>query len=203
MNETPEICHALCSADDATGEEICTFTAKVNLFASELGYYQFEECGDVNNPTLGLEAGKTYHFIQKDPSNHYHPLGFAYFPDGEHNGLAELEPGSVPPGSTSTCDADLSCPAPMYHLGDDYLGSYSNIASIERSANAATDAENFGLDNYEPLFFHPLPDWISYGEFSIYLKFDNETDYDQDMFYFCHVSIRIECLCLLPTMFCP
>ena len=64
-----KICTAACSSDGSTGDEVCTFTAKVNLHASELGYFQFEECGDVDNPTIGLEVGKTYHFIQKDPSN--------------------------------------------------------------------------------------------------------------------------------------
>ena len=63
------ICKAACSINESIGDEVCTFTAKVNLFASELGYFQFEECGDVDNPTIGLEVGKTYHFIQKDPSN--------------------------------------------------------------------------------------------------------------------------------------
>ena len=78
-----------------------TFTAKVNLFASEFGkscktlyviaaimaatciltpqfraphtrtgYYQFEECGDMVNPTLALEIGETYTFIQADRSNY-------------------------------------------------------------------------------------------------------------------------------------
>lgn len=51
-------CVATC-ADD-----ICTFTAKVNLFAGELGYFTFEECGDVRSPTLGIELGKTYRFVQ-------------------------------------------------------------------------------------------------------------------------------------------
>jgi hypothetical protein len=39
------------------------------VHASELGYFQFEECGDIDNPTLGIEVGKTYRFLQKDVSN--------------------------------------------------------------------------------------------------------------------------------------
>jgi hypothetical protein len=101
--------------------------------------------------------------------------------------MDELEPGIVPPGSSSTCDADLTCPAPMYFLGDQYLGSYTNIDSVEKGKNY--DGENFGLDVYEPLFFHPLPEWIGYGTFNVYLRFDNETGYDKDLFYFCHVSL--------------
>lgn len=54
-----------CRADncDAAATE-CTFTVKVHHFAGELGYYQFEECGDVTNPTIAIEMGKTYRFVQ-------------------------------------------------------------------------------------------------------------------------------------------
>lgn len=69
LDAETEICRGECSMDSTTGEEICKFTAKVDLYASELGYFQFEECGDFDNPTLGLEVGKTYQFIQQDPSN--------------------------------------------------------------------------------------------------------------------------------------
>ena len=70
ITSTNGSCLASCTVvDTTTGKEHCTFTAKVNLYASELGYFQFEECGDVTNPTLGLEVGKTYEFVQHDPSN--------------------------------------------------------------------------------------------------------------------------------------
>ena len=58
------LCQASCSDDD-----VCKFTAKVNLFGGEWGYYQFEECGDVDNPTLVMDVGKTYQFVQSDVSN--------------------------------------------------------------------------------------------------------------------------------------
>ena len=32
-------------------------------------------------------------FDQLDPSNWFHPLGFAYHPDGAHDGVDELEEG--------------------------------------------------------------------------------------------------------------
>ena len=63
-----DLCYASCSNDES-GNEVCTFTTKVNLYAGELGYYQFEECGDEVNPTLGMEIGKTYKFVQQDRSN--------------------------------------------------------------------------------------------------------------------------------------
>ena len=102
-----------------------------------------------------------------------HPLGFAYYPDGAHADQDELEPGIAPPESSSTCDADLTCPSPMYFLNQEYLGD-------------EIDLENFGLDDYEPKFFHPLTEWIGYGEFHAALTFTE--DYNQDLFYFCHVS---------------
>ena len=64
-----DLCEATCTTDAVSGDELCQFTAKVNLFAGELGYYQFDECGDATNPVLGLEVGKTYQFVQKDQSN--------------------------------------------------------------------------------------------------------------------------------------
>ena len=45
--------------------KVCRFDFKVNLFASELGYFQVDQCGDVPNPTLGIEKGVTYIFSQK------------------------------------------------------------------------------------------------------------------------------------------
>jgi len=179
-----EFCNASCATDAETGKETCKFTAKVNLFAGELGYYQFEECGDATNPVLGMEVGKTYEFVQEDPSNYYHPLGFAYFADGAHADADELEPGIVPPGSSSTCDTDMACPAPMYYIENEYKGTYSNNADL---LDMTTGEDNFGLDDYEPLFFHPLPEWIGYGKFSVFLKFDDDTDFAQDIFYFCHI----------------
>jgi hypothetical protein len=52
-------CSATCGEDGT-----CTYTVKVDLFASELGYYKFEECGDIVNPTIAIEVGKVYRFVQ-------------------------------------------------------------------------------------------------------------------------------------------
>ncbi|CAM9664428.1 unnamed protein product, partial [Ascophyllum nodosum] len=40
-----------------------------------------------------MVRGETYMFDQLDSSNWYHPLGFAYYPDGAHDGVDELEEG--------------------------------------------------------------------------------------------------------------
>ena len=71
----------------------------------------------------------------------------------------------------------------MYFQAGEYLGEYSNDASV---APLSMDADNFGLDDYEPKFFHPLPEWTEYGDFSITLKFDID-DFSDDIFYFCHI----------------
>jgi len=151
--------------------------------AGELGYFTFTECGDQVNPTLGLELNTTYYFIQTDVTNHYHPLGFAYYPDGAHDDQDELEPGIKPEKSASSCEDTLSCPAPMYMLDGKYLGSYSNN---EKIAPISSDEEDFGLDAYEPLFFYPLLEWIAMGEWKIALKLTIDDDIS-DMFYFCHI----------------
>jgi hypothetical protein len=51
----------------------------------------------------------------QDITNWYHPLGFAYFPDGAHDDKEELEPTVDPtPGDDSDCAASESCQSPMY-----------------------------------------------------------------------------------------
>ncbi|GAX10753.1 hypothetical protein FisN_14Lh273 [Fistulifera solaris] len=161
-------------------EDVCTFTAKVNLYAGELGYFTFEECGDIRSPTLGIEVGKTYRFVQADRTNYYHPLGFAYFPDGAHADKDELEPSIVPPGSSSTCNTTETCPAPKYFQDGVYLGDWMHQDSSIDSTG------DFGLDHYEPKFFYPLGDWLGFGTFEVQLTFDVE-DFAQDLFYFCHI----------------
>lgn len=134
-------------------------------------------------PTIGIEIGETYTFNQQDRTNYYHPMGFAYGPDGAHDDEPELEPG-VTLGTTGCADAS-TCPAPMYFTGAGYAGQYSNIAAVQ---NETTDETDFGLDHYEPLFFYPMREWTSLGPFSVQLRFDDDT-YDKDLFYFCHVSV--------------
>jgi hypothetical protein len=153
-----------------------TFTARINFNEGHLGYYEFAECGDgVVNPTIGLKIGTNYVFDQSDVSNWFHPMGFAYGPDGALDDQDELELGISRTGSS--CATTLSCPAPLYHLNGQFLG------------DTDTNPEDFGLDNYEPKFFLPLLDWIGQGTFSINVTFD-DTSIDQDAFYFCHVSIE-------------
>jgi hypothetical protein len=79
----------------------------------------------------------------------------------------------------------------MYFENGAYLGKYSNlpgnetVVEIQQSEELADD--DFGLDHYEPKFFFPFGDWLSFGTFEIMLRFDVK-DFKQDLFYFCHVS---------------
>jgi hypothetical protein len=151
-----------------------TFTMLVDFTASPTGSFRVAECEDEGaNPVIGLTRGVKYTFVQQDASNWFHPLGFAYQPDGAHADAPELEP-SVSQG-TSTCASFKTCPAPVYQLNDEYFGDTWNL-------------ENFGLDEYEPKFFLPLLDWIALGTFSVSLTFNDNT-FGQDIFYFCHVRI--------------
>merc|ERR1711957_469331 len=145
------------------------------------GYYTVDGCDGVQ-PTLGLEKDVTYTFVQSDISNYYHPLGLAYYTDGAHADVDELEPGIVPPGSTSSCGDDNTCPAPMYRRDDTYLGVYSNNDQI----TSVVGNEDFGLDVYEPEFFATSVDWASAGTYKVSLKFD-VADFLDDIFYFCHI----------------
>jgi len=168
-----------CTPCAGTGDDICVVKTKVNYFAGETGYYEFEGCDGIN-PTLLLTVGRTYKFDQSDVTNWYHLLGFAYEADGAHVPVDELEPG-ISRGD-NTCAETASCPAPMYFRDGQYTGSYSNIASIK---DPTVNDEDFGLDAVEPEFFHPYGDWQSYGAYEVYLKYDYNLP--MDFFYFCHI----------------
>jgi uncharacterized protein (DUF305 family) len=72
----------------------------------------------------------------------------------------------------------------MYFKDGAYLGDYSNDASI---LAPTTGAEDFGLDHYEPLFFHPPAQWTEYNAFSVTLNFPETPGFQGDIFYFCHI----------------
>jgi hypothetical protein len=168
-------------------DEICragegnVFNVKVNMYAGEIGFFEFEEC-EGTSPTIGMEVGETYTFIQKDVTNYYHPLGFAYFADGKHKELPELEPTvSIP--ENAACATNTSCPAAMYYKNDRYLGVYKNLPGKDRVYD-----EDFGLDAYEPEFIFPVDEWAT-ADYAIKLNFDDEA-FLKDIFYFCHVSLE-------------
>ena len=71
-------------------DEICDINVEVDLFETVLDAFKFQDCSDEPYPTIGLEVGKTYRFVQKNINNYYHPLGFAYFADCAHADKEEL-----------------------------------------------------------------------------------------------------------------
>jgi len=178
---TAETCKASCIGEGL--EKECTFTAKLDVHASPTGYYKFEECGDDVMPTIEMQQGVTYRFVQNADSNWYHPLGFAYFPDGAHAGVDELEPGISQVGST--CAEDNTCQAPRYFMDGAFVGgSYDNTAS------PPAGGEDFGLDVYEPHFQVGRGDWQEYRDSSSGYEIQltiTDTQYTKDLFYFCHV----------------
>lgn len=173
------VCTGSCTEGTGGGNKRCKFTARLNPYASDTGLYTFDEC-DGDMPTLGLEQNVTYTFDQSHITNWYHPLGFAYFADGAHKGVDELEPGITQ--SSSSCADDNTCQAPMYYLGDEYTGGdYDNHGQA-----TPVGGDNFGLDDYEPLFFYPRDDWSGMGNFSVQLTV-TDLVYTKDLFYFCHI----------------
>jgi len=182
---TSQPCRASC-ASTTTGKE-CIFEVTRDRFASELGYFKFSgESGDCGgtNPTLGIEKGATYYFIQSDTSNYYHALGFANGADGALDDQPELEPGISSLAGGGACEANNSCPAPMYIKNGQYLGDYSNNDAV--FPESTNNEEDFGLDAYEPEFFYPILDWVA-EDYQVSLFYPETNPYEGDFFYFCHI----------------
>eukprot|EP00903_Cladosiphon_okamuranus_P021168 g19444.t1 len=78
------------SATTASAAVAGTFFFSVDLLEGETGYYNIEGYEGVQ-PEITMVRGQTYVFNQLDSSNWFHPLGFAYEPDGAHEGVDELE----------------------------------------------------------------------------------------------------------------
>ena len=102
-----------------------TLCMSIDPYASETGYYNFAGYAG-SSPDIYVEIGQTYVFDQSDPSNWYHPVGFAYEPDGAH-------------GST---------------WGGDELpeveGAGELLYKINGEPTTCADAGDTGLDCYEP-----------------------------------------------------
>jgi hypothetical protein len=125
----------------------------------------------------------------------YHPLGFAYAPDGAHDDKPELEPSVTM--SSSACAEDNTCQAPRYFLGKEFLGETTG----EISYPAAKNDGSFGLDRYEPTFQTGRNEWIAkrdetieHGGWRVKLTL-TDTVFAGDLFYFwsarpCHRLCR-------------
>jgi hypothetical protein len=149
------------------------FVFSVNIFAGDTGYYEVAGCGLM--PTLAIKQGTTYSFNQADETNWYHPLGFAYAPDGALSANDELEKVvAAPGGADAGCAATQSCQAPNYKLDGAALRS------------DPLDPEDFGLDEYEGNYFSGgRGDWIDAGTFTVDVEITDTAT--TEFFYFCHI----------------
>jgi len=187
-----------CVPDDCgIGATSCVFDVKLVAVGNAVAYFEFDACPGIQQPTLGLKRDVTYRFNQYDSTNIMHPLGLAYYTDGAHNDVEELEPTIIPPGTTSSCDTNNGCPAPMYYQGETFQGNF--VAS-------GGGGDDFGLDAYEPFFKYPDFAWggpdagpktipaVSPSGVAVTAPLNwnmritqTATDFDQDYFYFCHI----------------
>lgn len=183
-----QLCLADCSMVE--GEEVCVFKFSIDIFAGHNGYYRVEGCEGIQ-PTLGMKFNTTYIFDQTNVTNWFHPLGFAYGPDGVYRANQELEKGVPNPLSQAVCDDDSEtdapfCDYPQYKLNDQPLCSDPDDCFAD-----------FGLDEYEGVFFSGgRDDWIAEGNFTVEVKITDPAT--TEIFYFCHIhndmSARIKIL---------
>jgi hypothetical protein len=161
------------------------FVFKMDFNAGQWGAYTVEGC-DGTFPTLLIDAGKEYTFVQKDASNWMHPLGYAYYPDGAHGfgDFAEVPELEHPtPDDCATDDfkcntLSAACEAPLYGINGEY-------ETCDDWNNGVTS----GLDVYEPAFFLPQEQWAERGGdkgFGVKLMIPKDSKTGQ-FYYFCHV----------------
>ena len=143
--------------------------AAVDLFASETGYYVFDGY-EGPSPDIHARVGDTLVFRQRDETNWYHPLGFAFLPDGAH-------------GSTWGAEENPEVE------GLDQLAYFVNG---ERACGAGSE-DDIGLDCYEPEFFYPREAWGE-KEYHVELTITPElaaASHGGVLFYFCHIHSRM------------
>jgi hypothetical protein len=140
--------------------------ARVDLFAGEAGYFEFAGVAGVS-PTLEVRVGQTLVLEQYDATNWYHPLGFAYFPDGAHG-------------------ADWGGEEQPEVEGLDQLQYFVDGAP-------ACGPGDIGLDCYEPAFFLPRADWRA-RQYRVELTITREladASLGGELFYFCHIHSKM------------
>merc|ERR1711985_121729 len=123
--------------EDCLPNENNEFVFKVSLWEYQ---YEVEGCEGVA-PTLKIKRGVEYTFVQEDVSNWYHPLGLAYYPDGAHDGVPELEE----PTPAECDEEDYMCnpgegvqQAPLYCINNN-CETYEYLAAIAIRGNFKFD----------------------------------------------------------------
>jgi uncharacterized protein (DUF305 family)/plastocyanin len=148
-----------------SGTYVCV---KVNYFEGESGYYQFAGKTGVS-PDLTVRIGQTIVFDQRDASNWYHALGFAYHPDGAH--------GHTWGGASR----------------DEIEGAGELLYKINGAATTCPDAGTTGLDCYEPEFFFPREEWKK-KNYTVELTITQamaDRSHGGVIYYFCHIHSKM------------
>jgi len=141
--------------------------------ASETGYYNLDR-GDFeetvgSSPDITVKIGQTITFDQTDPTNWYHPVGFAYRPDGAH-------------GDDWGADEN----AEIEGLGE-------LLYRINGEPTTCDDAGDTGLDCYEPEFFYPIGDWKG-SAYTAELTITEDVAAASKggvLYYFCHIHSKM------------
>ena len=140
----------------------------VNIFAGESGYYEIDG-GSMPSPNITAKVGDTLIFDQSDISNWYHPIGFAYKPDGAH-------------GATWGGDE-----LPEVEAAGELL------YKIDGAATTCPDAGDTGLDCYEPEFFYPRAEWAT-KKYTAELTITQamvDASHGGVIYYFCHIHSKM------------
>jgi hypothetical protein len=141
---------------------------QVDLFSGERGHYTVVGQDGVS-PDIVVGVGMAYTFNQYHMSNWFHPLGFAYYPDGAHGatwggeGRAEIE------------------------------GKGELQYKIDGQNPSCDDAGDTGLDCYEPEFFYPRGVWAG-KTYSAVLNITEEVAAKSNggvLYYFCHIHSKM------------
>merc|ERR1719313_2205378 len=169
--------------NDACTPSPTNICMSMNFFASETGYYEFK--GHVGpSPEITVRIGETITFDQTDPSNWYHPVGFAYEPDGAHGstwGGEELD--------------EVDGIAHPYGTGYGYAEAVGAQLQYKIDGAAPTCADHLetGLDCYEPEFFFPREEWMSkkYTAELTVTQAVADASHGGVIYYFCHIHSKM------------
>eukprot|EP01052_Picozoa_sp_SAG31_P004229 SAG31_NODE_173_length_21354_cov_16.826112_22_plen_664_part_00 len=173
-----------------------------DMYSSDTGYYQVANYDSTGAPDLEVEIGTTYTFDQTDETNWYHPIGFAYYPDGAHGGRTELmddagceafcatEAGAGCTEGCSECDSGCdSSGAVSYQIDDGWTGTW---AEVGLASNTGTNTTIF-VPGYEPEFFIPKDQWLR-KHYRVQLTITGavlKRAQGGEIFYFCHIHNRM------------
>jgi uncharacterized protein (DUF305 family) len=198
----------LASAQSRTCTPSATqFCFSHDLYSSDTGYYQVAGYDSSGAPELEVEIGQTYVFDQSHGTNWYHPIGFAYYPDGAHNGNVEIldnsgcedfcegkagatcehcEPGQTRDTCPAACD---DAGAVQYKIDDGWTGQSTDVGL---ASNTGTDVTIF-VPGYEPEFFIPKAEWLQ-KHYTVELTLSPAVlarAIGGELFYFCHIHTRM------------